>query len=101
MDRGSPQYVLITSVANIHLNEDHRRTTITTNEKMSNLGLYDAFRTIQPDKQTHPGYTFPARDNTENNHTRIDRCTYWGGEDRPFKKKSFHPKITINIVLHA
>ena len=39
---------------------------------MSNLGLYDAYRTIHPDKQTHPGYTFPARNNTENNHTRID-----------------------------
>ena len=67
-----PDYVILTTDANIHLDNPHKKTTAFCNAFLYDNNLLDVFRTIHPDKSQNPGYTFPARANTNNDHTRID-----------------------------
>ena len=90
INRNSPKYVIITSDSNIHRDDKERNSTKETMRILENICLRDAYRHLHEDPLTFPGYTFPARENTKNNHTRID---YIMGS-----KNIFEEDAKINII---
>ena len=53
-----PEYVMLTTDANIHLDNPHKKTTTFCNAFLYDNNLLDVFRTLHPDKSQNPGYTF-------------------------------------------
>ena len=67
-----PKYILIASDANIHLDQPFKRTTLDTEAFLFEHNLEDTYRFLFPNKNSHPGCTFPPKPNTNNNPTRVD-----------------------------